>query len=272
MSFAQRRRWLLRSLYRRGKSWASEADEDAEDEDPEEEDPPVLVLPLLPLEGGAEEDEEDAEEDEEEGGAEVEEEGGAEVVGGAEEDEEEGGAEVVGGAKATRGSYSTTAKLFLTAIGSVSFIVPLPLKQAAEARADTRRKRTRIVILRVCEKDLGRRTDAIVAIVAIVRGLVPALARLVFLRLVFLCVVALRLMRRRFLSSKTKKTKKPRYLVFEEDCAENSSYQRENRHHYTGVHICREGHYANKNDSADDPFDKIPSLLCGVYRCFCGFF
>jgi hypothetical protein len=112
-------------LYRRGKSCASEADEepDPEDEDPEDEDPPVLVLPLL-LEGGAEEDEED---------------GGAEVVGGA----------VVGGA------YSTTAKLFSTAIGSDSFILPLTLKHAAAARADTRRKRTRIVILRVCEKDLG---------------------------------------------------------------------------------------------------------------------
>lgn len=105
----------------------------------------VLLLPLLLLEGGTEvvgEDEED--------------EGGAEVVG---EEEEEGGADVVGavvgGAKATRGSYSTTAKLFLTTIGSVSFIVPFRLKQAAAARADTRRERTRMVILRVGEKDLG---------------------------------------------------------------------------------------------------------------------
>jgi len=137
-------------LYRRGRSCASEADEEP---DPEDEDPPVLVLPLL-LEGGAEEDEEDggAEEDEEDGGAEEDEEDG-----GAEEDEEDGGAEVVGGA-VVGGAYSTTAKLFSTAIGSDSFILPLTLKHAAAARADTRRKRTRIVILRVCEKDLGRRT------------------------------------------------------------------------------------------------------------------
>lgn len=117
-------------MYRRGRSCASEADEDADEEpDPEDEDPPVLVL-LLPLPLLLE--------------------GGAEVVG-----EDEGGTEVVGGANATRGSYSTTANLFTRVIGSVSFIVPLLLKQAAAARADTRRERTRMVILRVGEKDLG---------------------------------------------------------------------------------------------------------------------